>query len=112
MLGQVAGDFRACRTKTDGKLTDESLEKYRAKVAKVMAPPVENPNTKEKPKASKLKDPYIANEENMQALDHAIKISLDSAGLQHFVSLRPPARLGILSERYMVEIDELPDDIQ
>ena len=78
----MVGDFRSLRTKQGGALADASLERFRKKLAAVMD---DSQQSDAQAKATTLKDQYLANRDNLKALDHAIKLSLSHDGLRRFL---------------------------
>lgn len=108
---KVVPDFRSLETEQDGSLAPHFLQRLRDQVNKFMAQ-AEGGQAQQKGRAKVLKDKYLANRDNLQALDHTIKQGLDSGGLQGFLAERAPCALPPQGRRYLVSIDDLPEEVR
>ena len=107
---QVVPDFRGLETNADGSLSSNSLRRFRDRVQEVMTPgPVSD---KKRDKAVPLKEKYLANRDNLQALDHAMKLGVLEDGLAAFLPQRNPGMLPEGARRFWVPLEALPEDVR
>jgi hypothetical protein len=95
-------------TTVDGVLKEESKERWQARVDDFF---VKHKQGKRKKATQQLKDPGLANESSLRAVDHAL-VGTMGIGLVRFKAPRPLKALAQHEERFWVETDSLPEAIR
>ena len=111
---QVVSDWHGVATKSDGvEMTEDKLALYKSRAAKCMLPcpkqaegGADGAEKRVKPKS--MRDAYLANKENVRALDHSLR-TLCENGLATFLPDRPLESHG-KEEMYTVAMEELDEE--
>ena len=96
----------------DGKLTEESLGMFSAKLEQLfLSGDIQHSNDSKKKVPNQLKQEMLSNEERIKGLDNTMRKSLGFS-LKDLEPARRPTALSLTETRHFVDLTSLPEEIQ
>ena len=103
-------DFRATKSNAKGTLLSEALVRLNCKISNAIGGEPKEDDAEDA--EISLKDRYVANVDNLHALDHMLRVSYHDQALQLAKMSRIPEALKRGYSRFLVPMEELPQELQ